>query len=137
MDITSDFKTNALNGIHEMMAYDAKNKVIPRIAAEIAIDSTADKVCERLYDVILEFQSQLDDLTDVGLQLVSFGASQIINVTSIGNIGPNLIAFEGLLKGEKVYLTQHVSQLNFLLCTVPKQKEHPRRKIGFHVWDED
>ena len=99
-------------------SYEAEGRAIARVAAEISIDSTADKVCRRLFKVISEYEEQLDPESEIGLRLVSFGAVQTISIESIGTIGPNLIQFDGYTDGEKVSLVQHVTQLNFLLCKV-------------------
>jgi len=103
-------------------------------AAFVSLNSTADKVCKRLYSEIIEYQNRLDASSDVGMQYVSFDSKITIAVESIGSIGPNIIFFEGYIVGEagnKSRLIQHVSQLNFLLCAVSKEPDLPRRKIGF------
>jgi hypothetical protein len=115
----------------------ARYRALPSFAAEIAIDSTADLVCERLFDIMISYQNEIDSENELGLNLVSFGLSKIIIVETIGPIGSNLIRFIGYDNGKKVSLVQHISQLSFLLCAVPKEPGRPRRTIGFQPWEEN
>lgn len=80
---------------------------------------------------VLEFQSGLDDTHDVGLLLTNFGSSILMEVTEIGYEESVLMVFKGFVNGTPSTLIQHVSQLNFLLTTVPKQSDVPHRTIGF------
>lgn len=41
------------------------------------------------------------------------------------------MVFKGYVNGRMSTLIQHVSQLNFLLTSVPKEPDKPKRKIGF------
>lgn len=92
----------------------------------------ADYQYELLCNYIKEFQDELDDDHEVGLQLASFGQSMLLNVTDIGYANPSLIHFYGYCNGNKAHLIQHINQLNFVLISVPKaEPEKPARRIGF------
>lgn len=94
----------------------------------------ADYQYELLCSSIKEFQEGLDDEHEVGLQLASFGQSITLNVTNIGYSNPSLIHFYGYINGSKAHLIQHISQLSFLLTSVPKvDPEKPARRIGFQT----
>lgn len=80
---------------------------------------------------IKEFQAGLDDKHDVGILLTNFGSSILMNVTEVGFEDPSLMIFKGYVNGNMSTLIQHVSQLNFLLTSVPKAPDVPKRKIGF------
>lgn len=94
------------------------------------------------YEVIMhrikEFENGLDNEHEAALQLASFGQSITMAVTDIGYSNPNTIVFYGLVNGQKATLIQHVSQLNFLLLSVPKaDPKNPPRRIGFAAPTED
>lgn len=94
----------------------------------------ADYQYELLCDYIKQFQDELDDKHEVGLQLASFGQSITLNVTDIGYSNPSIIDFYGYCNGNKAHLIQHINQLNFLLISVPKSDpEKPARRIGFET----
>lgn len=80
---------------------------------------------------VLDFQASLDKEHDVGLILTHFGSSILMEVTAIGYEKSVLMVFTGLVNGRKATLIQHINQLNFLLTSVPKDPELPKRKIGF------
>lgn len=86
---------------------------------------------EIIKDYVLEFQRSLDKDHDVALLLTHFGSSILMEVTHIGYEESVLIVFKGYVDGRQSTLIQHVSQLNFLLTSVPKDPEKPKRKIGF------
>ena len=54
-----------------------------------------------------------------------------MEVAAIGYEKSVLMVFTGLVNGRKATLIQHINQLNFLLTSVPKDPELPKRKIGF------
>ena len=93
--------------------------------------SYSDTQVEIIKDYILEFQKSLDPDRDVALLLTHFGNSILMEVTHIGYEESVLVVFKGLVNGRPSTLIQHVSQLNFLLTSVPKDPELPRRQIGF------
>lgn len=82
---------------------------------------------------ILDFQDSLDNKHDVGVMLTNFGSSILMEVTEIGYEESVLMIFKGFVNGRMSTLIQHVSQLNFLLTSVPKEPEQPKRQIGFIV----
>jgi hypothetical protein len=71
----------------------------------------------------------------VALKLVSFGETVTIIVDDIGYWNPSLICFYGVsVKGERVQLIQHVSQISFLLIAVKSSKPiQPKERIGFKL----
>lgn len=100
---------------------------------ENALENKASKFCEKLADIIRQFQNQIDEQCEVGMRLVTFGQAVVIHVEAIGYYDPSLVRFRGKTgDGAAVELVQHVSQINFLLTVVPKlNPEEPSRPIGF------
>ncbi len=97
----------------------------------------ADWKYEKLQEQIEEFQDNLSDDVDVCVQLASFGASTIMQVTNIGYQNPDILYFYGYINGNEAQLIQHMSQLSFLLMTVKKEEpDRPPRRIGFVAEDE-
>lgn len=82
---------------------------------------------------ILDFQSSLDQEHDVGVLLASFGSRVLMEVTQIGFHRPVLLVFKGFVDEKPTTLIQHISQINFLLQTVPKPADKPHREIGFNA----
>ncbi len=80
---------------------------------------------------ILDFQASLDDEHDVGVMLTNFGSTVLMEVTEIGYERSVLMIFKGFVNNRKATLIQHISQLHFLLTSVPKSPQHPKRVIGF------
>ena len=80
---------------------------------------------------ILDFQRSLNDEYDVGVMLTNFGSTVLMEVTEIGYERSVLMIFKGFVNGRKATLIQHISQLNFLLTSVPKDPQKPKREIGF------
>ncbi|WP_306010448.1 DUF6173 family protein [Bacillus sp. MMSF_3328] len=100
----------------------------------IKFKDDADTIAEELHSAANEFQSKLDENHEVGVMLASFGQTITVNITGIGYKGKKLIKFIGNLadNGTPVELLQHVSQLNFLLVSLPKETpEEPKKTIGF------
>lgn len=95
--------------------------------------SYSDTQVDLIKHYVLEFQNSLDPDRDVALLLTHFGNSILMEVTHIGYEESVLIIFKGYVDGRESTLIQHVSQLNFLLTSVPKDPDQPRRKIGFTV----
>lgn len=93
--------------------------------------SYSDTQFEIIKDYILDFQKSLDNEHDVAVMLTNFGSSILMEVTQIGYEESVLMVFKGYVNGRMSTLIQHVSQLNFLLTSVPKAPEQPKRKIGF------
>jgi methylmalonyl-CoA mutase cobalamin-binding subunit len=113
-----------LNRIQEEIAEEAHQRNNPVI-----------RVCAAIKEYVQDFEKDLDAEHEVGVRLVSFGGAVAFHAEQIGFRAPNVITFYGTTaEGEKVQLIQHVSQLSFLLKSVKKLDETPRR-IGF-LWDE-
>ena len=99
--------------------------------------SYSDTQFEIIKKYVLDFQSSLDKDHDVALLLTNFGQSVIMEVTEIGYEESVLMVFRGYVNGKMSTLIQHISQLNFLIASVSKNPEKPRRKIGFTAhWAE-
>ena len=102
--------------------------------------SHADWKYEKIMEQIGEFQSELTDDVDVCVALASFGESKIMNVTEIDYQNPDMLYFYGYIDGKKTQLIQHISQLNFALMAVKKEKpeQAPKRiKLGFAIGEEE
>lgn len=98
----------------------------------------ADYSYEIIMKKIQEFESNLDDEHEVGLKLASFGQSITMSVFDIGYANPSTLIFYGTVGGQEATLIQHMSQLNFLLMSVPKaDPEKPAHRIGFALSSED
>lgn len=93
--------------------------------------SYSDTQVEIIKDYVLKYQESLDPSKDVALLLTHFGNSILMEVTHIGYEESVLIVFKGYVNGRESVLIQHVSQLNFLLTSVDKSPDVPKRKIGF------
>lgn len=99
--------------------------------------SYSDTQFEIIRKYILNFQAALDPEHDVALLLTNFGQSVLMEVTEIGYEESVLLVFRGYVNGRMSTLIQHISQLNFLITSVPKSTEQPKRKIGFTAhWAE-
>ena len=107
---------------------------LPRIPLA---ESYSDTQFEIIKNYVQEFQAGLDAEHDVGLLLTNFGQSVLMEVTSISYEYPVLMVFRGFVSGKQSTLIQHVSQLSFLLTSVPKAPDIPKRRIGFSVSQEE
>ena len=110
------------------------NAILPREYNEA--DWQYEKICEQ----IKEFQDSLDSDHEIALQLTNFGQSIILNVTDIGYQNSCLIYYYGYANGKYCQLIQHISQINFLLMSVPKpDPAKPARRvlIGFGNREEE
>jgi hypothetical protein len=88
---------------------------------------------ERLIRSIADFEEKLDQDTEIGARLVTFGNKEVIHIEDVGYWGPDLIIFHGTnSEGKPLQLLQHQSQVNVLLVAVPKEGPKPRR-IGFEL----
>lgn len=103
---------------------------------EIMKCNTSKQIAEKLYLATINFQDNLPNGYDVGLQLVQFGTFILVLVENISYINHSLVVFEGTdsSSGNPVRLIQNVSQVNFLLMAVKNpEPETPKRKIGFET----
>ena len=101
--------------------------------ADVLRESLASNAAAHLTDVIQQFDEDLSENEEVGMRLVAFGQTIVFHVTSLGYQNPNFILLNGLMQtGERVQLVQHVSQLSFLLMTLPcLDPSQPRKRFGF------
>ena len=128
-----------------MDEYDSLRSAIARAASVQSLNfspppiaySYSDTQFEILKDYIQKFEASLDDEHEVGLMLTNFGQSVTMTVTSIGYEESVILVFKGYVNGVMSTLIQHVSQLNFLLTAVPRSPEHPKRRIGFSLPEEE
>lgn len=68
----------------------------------------------------------------------NFGWSVLMRVTEIGYEKSVMLVFKEYVNGKPSTLIQHIiSQLNFLLTSVDKEPEKPKRKIGFRIPDDE
>ncbi len=86
---------------------------------------------EILKDYIYEFEKTLDSEHEVGMLLTNFGQNILLNVTYVSYENPSLMVFKGYVNGKYSTLIQHINQLNFLLTSVQKEPDRPKRQIGF------
>lgn len=86
---------------------------------------------EILKSYVEAFKESLDSEHEVGMLLTNFGNSILFRVTHITYENPSLVIFKGYQNGQFSTLIQHISQLNFLLTSVPKDPGRPKYKIGF------
>lgn len=79
-----------------------------------------------------QFQADLPEDHELGLQLTGSGGGQSLHVRGMGFKNPNIIEFYGMLEGARqVVVIQHLSQLNFMLIAVPPPADQPPYRIGF------
>lgn len=91
----------------------------------------ADEQFEILKRYIRQFERSLDAEHEVGLMMTNFGQSVLMQVTQITYEDPVLMVFKGYVNGREATLIQHVNQLNFMLTSVEKEPDRPKRHIGF------
>lgn len=99
--------------------------------------SYSDTQFEILREYIEEYESTLDTEHEVGLLLTNFGQSTLMQVCEISYEESVLLIFKGYVNGKYSTLIQHVSQLNFLITSVEKEPNRPKRKIGFIYPDSE
>lgn len=91
----------------------------------------ADEQFEILKKYVIEFENSLDTEHEVGIWFTHFGHAVLMQVTEIRCEEPVLLVFKGLVNEKEATLIQHINQLNFLLTSVPKEPDQPKRRIGF------
>lgn len=93
----------------------------------------ASDVAQRVMEWIQEFEAEMDEDSEVGFRVATFGALQVVHLQTITFADPNLIRILGINEaGEPVQLVQHIAQLSVLLSRVPRAGPKPNR-IGFYV----
>ena len=110
---------------------------VPEIEPLPLAYSYSDTQFEILQKYITNFEKSLDAEHEVGIMLTNFGQSITMQVVEIGYEKSVLLVFKGYVNGALCTLIQHVSQLNFLLMSVPKEPDRPKRVIGFVAPHED
>ena len=109
--------------------------------SELKIDTPAqhmwaDEQFEILKKYIQAFEKSLDPEHEVGIMMTNFGQSVLMYVTQVSYEDPVLMVFKGLVNDREAILIQHINQLNFMLTSVEKEPDRPKRKIGFVSGDE-
>ena len=122
-----------MNGFYNPML---DPSAIAKRLEEIEIDAPiqhmwADEQFEILKRYIQEFERSLDDKHEVGILMTNFGQSVLMQVTQVTYEDPVLMVFKGYVNGREATLIQHINQLNFMLTTVLKESDRPKRQIGF------
>lgn len=114
------------------------NLSFPKIPApEVPIIDTpvqhmwSDEQFEILKKYIQDFECSLDPEHEVGIMMTNFGQSILMQVTKITYEYPVLMIFKGFVNGRESTLIQHINQLNFLLTSIEKEPDRPKRTIGF------
>lgn len=80
---------------------------------------------------ITEYEKTVDSGHEVAVWLTNFGQSILMQVTNITYEESVLLIFKGYVNGKMSTLIQHINQLNFLLTSVEKEPDRPKRNIGF------
>ncbi len=104
---------------------------IPDIPPAPIAYSYSDTQFDILKKYIVNFENSLDSEHEVGIMLTNFGQSVTMQVTQISYEKSVLMVFKGYVNGKFSTLIQHVSQLNFLLTSIEKEPDRPKRTIGF------
>lgn len=114
------------------------NNLLHQLSKSESVPDGTDSVsiAKSLMGYIDNFQKSLDDEHEVGIQLANFGRDILFQVEKISFEYPSLMVFYGYVGNQKSTLVQHVNQLNFLLISVPKEPERPKRIIGFSIPEE-
>lgn len=89
----------------------------------------------RLSKLIQDFESNLDEDSEVGARIASGPGDAAFSIRDLGFWGPDFILFMGVNgAGRPIRLVQHYTQVNVLLSAMPKSvPEEPARRIGFQL----
>lgn len=110
----------------------ASNTAICDEAEQAATLHAAEEVFNHILGRVKQFQADLPEDHELGLQLTGSGGGQSLHVRGMGFKNPNIIEFYGMLEGARqVVVIQHLSQLNFMLIAVPPPADQPPYRIGF------
>ena len=94
--------------------------------------SDADYQYECLKRAILDFQCSLDDEHEIAFLLPGLGSEMPFFVEAVTYENPTMLIFYGNYNGNASRLIQNISQLSFLMMSVPKKDpEQAPRRIGF------
>jgi hypothetical protein len=127
-------KFAALSEIDELhrFRFDDFSRFRPSPIATVFDDHLASGFYQRLQDLIIDFERDLDDESEVGVRLVNFGQAVTFHLSNIGYWNPSTIWFEGETEGgDAVKLIQNVTQVNVLLMKLPRRPDVTRKPIGF------
>ena len=120
--------------------FDLSNYTLPSISiSEMPVIDTpmnhmwADEQFEILKRYVQEFERSLDAEHEVGIMMTNFGQSVLMYVQQITYEDPVLMIFKWYVNGREATLIQHISQLSFMLTSVEKEPDRPKRQIGFSV----
>lgn len=130
MDILS-----TLNNVNSAIAASSKLRELSS-HPEIPYGTDSVSIFQVILDYIDNFQNELDSEHEASLYLANFGQNILLDVTQIVCEPPSLIVFKGFCNGKPSTLIQHIDQLNFLLTSVEKKPDLPKRKIGFSIPQE-
>ena len=113
---------------------------IPELSA-VEIDTPvqhmwADEQFAILKKYVQDYECSLDTEHEVGIMMTNFGQSVLMNVTQITYENPVLMVFKGYVNGREATLIQHINQLNFMLTSIEKEPDRPKRTIGFAINNE-
>lgn len=97
----------------------------------------ADEQFKILKRYIQEFEHSLDAEHEVGIKMTNFGQTVLMHVQQITYENPVLMVFKGYVNGREATLIQHINQLNFMLTSVEKEPDRPKRRIGFATNQND
>lgn len=86
---------------------------------------------EILKKYIQDFERSLDSEHEVGVMMTNFGQSILMQVSQVMYEFPVLMVFKGYVNGREATLIQHINQLNFMLTSIEKEPDRPKRTIGF------
>jgi hypothetical protein len=91
---------------------------------------------ERLVKQIVDFESRLSPDEEIGGRFVAAPKEGAFHIENISYWGPDMLMFVGRdADGRPIQLMQHYTQMSILLCSVPREKDDPRR-IGFILLDQ-
>jgi hypothetical protein len=111
--------------VNLMAELDIGRWTLPSAAIEIPrITTPAEMVYQVIMKQIIDFESGLDDMTEIGARLVGGPDNSVFHIDHVECKNPNLILFFGRNEhGRPLQLIQCVSQVNVLLTALPKQTE--------------
>lgn len=117
--------------------YSSQLAAIDRVVADVPTRYMwSDTQFEIIKEYVEEFEASLDSDHEVGVMLTNFGQSVLMQVTNITYEKSVLMVFKGIVNSREATLIQHINQLSFLLTTIEKEPDRPKRKIGFTMSDE-
>jgi hypothetical protein len=122
------------------MAQEGAQKVAQEnaIVREATIGSLASNTAKYIYNSINDFWANIGNDYEVGMQLTSLGQGVQVYLNNLTYYEPHLIIFDSEFSdGTKMRIVQHVTQLNYAIIALPKQRPNEqKRKIGFRCDNE-